>query len=223
LIEPFLNYLPKHDLARLTQRFRHLDIDPLELEKLEWLQDGRYLSYDERIGAAENIVHDMFQKCAEYISPFAIYNPSGWKYWSVHFSNNFRAREVYNGVLHENATHQAHFGRSGLKMLCADPRQEGSLYLFNQSARDGARIALYSDIPRDIDQHDRNASVRQFLQRAYRSSVAHRDDILATASAHPDISVVTRKGNPRRSLNGISLDDTLVLAPQRSFFFMPST
>ncbi|KXV76398.1 three-Cys-motif partner protein TcmP [Acetobacter cerevisiae] len=223
LIEPFLAYLPKHDSGGLAQRFRHLDITPQQLGKLEWFQDGRHLSYNERIGAAEYIVYNIFQECAQYISPFAIYNPKGWKYWSVHFSNNFRAREVYNGVLHDNATHQAHFGRSGLTMLCSDAKQKGALYLFDQSAREEAKAALYADIPRDIDLHNHVSSVRNFLQRAYRTSVAHRDDILATASMHPDISIITSKGNYRRSLNGITLDDTLVLAPQRSFFFMPKT
>lgn len=223
LIEPFLAYLPKHDLEHLAQRFCHLDINPQQFDKLAWLQDGRYLSYNERIGVAEYIVYNIFQECSEYISPFAIYNPRGWKYWSIHFSNNFRAREVYNGVLHDNATHQAHFGRSGLTMLCSDAKQKGNLYLFDQSGREEAKTALYADIPRDIDRHNHASSVRNFLQRAYRTSVAHRDDILATASMHPDISIITSKGNSRRSLNGISLDDTLVLAPQRSFFFMPNT
>ena len=76
---------------------------------------------------------DAFRMCARYVSPFSINNPDGWRYWLIHFANTYRARQVYNNVLHANSSTQAHFGRSGLNMLRYDPCHDGgSLYLFDE-------------------------------------------------------------------------------------------
>ena len=72
---------------------------------------------------------DVFRGCARYVSPFSINNPDGWRYWLIHFANNYRARQEYNNILHKNSSMQAHFGRSGLNMLVFDPKEgEGALY-----------------------------------------------------------------------------------------------
>lgn len=218
LIQPFLTYLPHHDDKRLRRIFQSLGLDPDKAEELAWTQDGVYLSYDERVGRAEMLVYSEFTERATYVSPFAIYNPVGWKYWSVHFSNISRAREVYNSVLHENSSHLAHFGRSGLQMWCSDLATDGALYLFDDRAREKSRILLTDDIPREVERMGGATDIRQFLEQSYRNSVAHREDLLESASGNPDLQIMTRNGNPRRSIKNIRFDDKLVLRPQRSFY-----
>ena len=65
------------------------------------------------------------------------------------FRQLYRARQVYNNILHDNASLQAHVGRSGLNMLSYDPRHdEGTLHLFDDTGRASARSQLLDDIPR---------------------------------------------------------------------------
>src|SRR3546814_15689587 len=85
------------------------------------------MSRNDWLGTAENIVFDAFRLCAPYVSTFSINNPGGWRYWLIHFANAYRARQVYNNILHDNASLQAHFGSSGLNMLSYDPRHDGML------------------------------------------------------------------------------------------------
>lgn len=101
------------------------------------------------LGAAERLVFGAFQSCAQYVSPFSINNPNGWRYWLIHFANAYRARQEYNDILHRNSTAQAHFGRSGLHMLSYDPAHaSATLYLFDVSGRKEAQEQLSDDIPR---------------------------------------------------------------------------
>jgi hypothetical protein len=74
------------------------------------------MSQKDWLGTAEKIVFDAIRLCAPYGRPFSINNPGGWRYWLIHFANAYRARQVYNNILHDNASLQAHFGRSGLNM-----------------------------------------------------------------------------------------------------------
>src|SRR3546814_273743 len=101
------------------------------------------------LGVAERIVFEAFRVCAPFVSPFSINNPGGWRYWLIHFANIYRARQVYNNILHDNSSLQAHFGRSGLNMLSYDPsHDEGMLYLFDIAGRTSAKKQLLEDIPR---------------------------------------------------------------------------
>ncbi len=59
------------------------------------------MSRKDWLGTAENIVFDAFRLCAPYVSPFSINNPGGWRYWLIHFANAYRARQVYNNILHD--------------------------------------------------------------------------------------------------------------------------
>ena len=100
------------------------------------------------LGAAECLVFEAFRTCAPYVSPFSINNPDGWRYWLIHFANFYRARQVYNNILHDNSSAQAHFGWSGLEMLHYDPDHErGALYLFDDPGREMAKGQLIDDIP----------------------------------------------------------------------------
>lgn len=173
------------------------------------------------LGAAERLVFETFRSCAPYVSPFSINNPEGWRYWLIHFANSYRARQVYNDVLHRNSTAQAHFGRSGLDMLAYDPAHEvGALYLFDVAGREGARVQLLDDVPRLIAETGDAIGVGEFYETIYNATPAHTDDIHSAIIENPDIEVITPAGGERRSANAINLGDVLRLKRQASFFPM---
>lgn len=148
-------------------------------------------------------------------------NPGGWRYWLIHFANVVRARQVYNNVLHDNATAQAHFGRSGLNMLSYDPSHEGgALYLFDLSGREGARTQLLTDIPRLISEAGDVIRVGEFYEGIYNATPAHTDDVHQAIIDNPDVQVITPAGRERRSAKAIDTGDVLKLKDQKSFFPM---
>lgn len=184
----------------------------------ELAKNGGLLSKADWLGEVERIVFENLKGCAPYASPFSIHNPDGWRYWLIHFANNYRARQVYNNILHENSTMQAHFGRSGLHMLSYDPSKEGELYLFNDNSRENAKKQLFEDIPRLINEHGDVLSVEIFYEAAYNETPAHSNDIHEMIILNPDLEVITPAGNERRKANTIRPEDTLRLKRQTSFF-----
>lgn len=144
MISSLLAFLQKNEPQHLRKRLEHVGLRESDVRMLNGL-----MTRNNWLGAAERIVFDAFRLCAPYVSPFSINNPDGWRYWLTHFANAYRARQVYNNVLHDNASLQAHFGRSGLNMLHYDPRHdEGMLYLFDDDGRSTAKEQLLGDIPR---------------------------------------------------------------------------
>jgi three-Cys-motif partner protein len=215
-IETLLTYLQKSNPAALTAQTRHLGVDLGNHSAFEEL-----MSRNEWLGAAERVVFDSFASCATYNSPFSINNPSGWRYWLIHFANRTRARQVYNNILHDKASNQAHFGRSGLQMLSYDPNDEqGSLYLFDVDGRKAARTLLLDDIPRMISNAGDVMTVSEFYESAYNATPAHADDIHKAIIESPDIEVITPDGGERRKAHTISPSDVLKLRAQTSFFPM---
>ena len=171
------------------------------------------------MGAAEQLVFKNFHRFARYVSPFSINNPDGWRYWLIHFSNSYRARQAYNMVLHHNATAQAHFGRSGLNMLSYDPRDdEGQAYLFDMSGRSTAREQLMYDIPRLVTDQGDAIGVEAFYEEIYNLTPAHRDDIHTAICNNTDLEVFTPSGGKRQKSTTISAGDMLKLKSQKSFF-----
>jgi hypothetical protein len=163
-------------------------------------------------------VFDAFRMCARYVSPFSINNPQGWRYWLIHFANAYRARQVYNNILHANSSMQAHFGRSGLDMLSYDPRDEdGALYLFDVPGRSRAVDQLMDDIPRLVSDAGDAVEVRQFYEGIYNLTPAHSDDIHRAIIENPDLEVLTPTGGWRRKATQIAVGDVLKLKRQRSF------
>lgn len=112
MISSLLAFLRKDQPDQLTTRLDYLGLKSADIGELNGV-----MSKNDWLGTAEKIVFDVFRRCAPYVSPFSINNPDGWRYWLIHFANACRARQVYNNILHDNATLQAHFGRSGLNML----------------------------------------------------------------------------------------------------------
>jgi three-Cys-motif partner protein len=216
-IESLLAFLSKTDPSILQQQLRPFgfgDSVPADL-------DNGLVSNRDWLGAAERLVFSTFRSIAAFSSPFSINNPDGWRYWLIHFANSFRARQVYNNVLHQNASYQAHFGRSGLNMLAYDPaRDAGLLYLFEQQDRVAAHEQLLTDIPRFVTEVGDMMSVGEFYDAVYNATAAHSDDIHAAMIGSGELHVLTAEGGERRRANTIAITDTLKLRHQRSLFPM---
>lgn len=216
MISSLLSFLQKSDPVRLTAQLRPFAIDSTNFEALEGA-----MSKPDWLGAAERLVFETFRTCAPFVSPFSINNPGGWRYWLIHFSNVYRGRQVYNNILHQNASSQAHFGRSGLNMLAYDPRHDdGSLYLFDLSGRERARSQLLEDIPRLISESGDVIAVGDFYESIYNATPAHTDDVHRAIIENPDVEVITPGGGERRKANTIGVGDVLKLKTQKSFFPM---
>ena len=130
-IEALVSFLRKSEPAFLASQLSHMGLENTDLRALEGAMNRKSW-----LGAAEKLVFEAFRACAPFVSPFSINNPDGWRYWLIHFANFYRARQVYNNILHQNSSAQAHFGRSGLNMLSYDPAQNGgTLYLFDEAGR----------------------------------------------------------------------------------------
>lgn len=216
MIQSLLAFLQKSDPTRLASQLRPFGLGIPDLEGLNGtMSKGVWL------GAAERLVFEAFRNCAPFVSPFSINNPGGWRYWLIHFANFYRARQVYNNVLHQNSTAQAHFGRSGLNMLSYDPSHEdGALYLFKSDDREVAREQLMTDIPRLISETGDVMSVADFYETIYNATPAHTDDVHRSIIENPDLEVITPAGGERRSSKTISVGDILKLKQQKSFFPM---
>lgn len=216
VIKSLLAFLQKDQPERLRVQLDHLGLPSNDIQSLDAL-----MSQKDWLGTAERIVFDAFRLCAPYVSPFSINNPDGWRYWLIHFANAYRARQVYNNILHDNASLQAHFGRSGLNMLSYDPRHdEGMLYLFDVSGRASAKDQLLGDIPRLITESGDAMSVMDFYESIYNVTPAHTDDVHAAIIENPDLEVITPIGGERRKANAIGVNDVIKVKTQRSFFPM---
>lgn len=215
-ISSLLAFLRKSNPELLAAQLGFLGVALADLSSLE----GR-MSNEAWLGAAERLVFASFRSCATYVSPFSINNPDGWRYWLIHFANNYRARQEYNDVLHQNSSAQAHFGRSGLHMLSFDPAHDSNaLYLFDMSGRIEGKKQLYEDIPRLVTDFGDAVSVGEFYGNIYNMTPAHMDDVHAAIIENPDLEVVTEQGGERRKANTIGPSDTLRMKQQRSFFPM---
>lgn len=212
-IQSLLTYLSRTNTKLMAAQVRPLGIDPAEFRTVDGLVTNAAW-----LGAAERIVFETFKGVARFVSPFSVTNPEGWRYWLIHFANNYRARQVYNDVLHGNGT-QAHFGRSGLNMLAYDPsHDEGALYLFEGSDRVKAKDQLLEDIPRLIAESGDAMNVAEFYEAAYNVTPAHKDDVHAAMFDSEELEIFTAAGGQRRKSSTISVTDTIKLKSQRSFF-----
>jgi three-Cys-motif partner protein len=213
-ISAFLAFLSKADPVLLAGQLKFLGLTPADLGSLE-----TRMSNKDWLGAAERMVYASFRNCARFVSPFSINNPDGWRYWLIHFASNYRARQEYNNVLHQNSTMQAHFGRSGLHMLSFDPNDDANaLYLFDVSGRSEAKKQLSEDIPRLLTDFGDAISVGEFYGSIYNMTPAHMDDVHSAIFENPELEVITEAGGERRKATTIGPDDTLRMKQQRSFF-----
>lgn len=217
-VQALITFLNRSNPEIIRKQLEYLNLRPGALAFSDEL-----VSKNEWLGTAERIVFEHFSECAPFVTPFSINNPGGWRYWFMHFANSYRARQVYNDVLHENSSEQAHFGRAGLRMLSYDPDHEkGSLYLFDKGAREAARQQLPEDIPRLVSDGGDTIGISEFYRSIYNETPAHSDDIHSAIFANTDLEVLTPSGNQRRFPHTISLEDTLRLKKQLSFY-LPNT
>ena len=212
-IEALVAFLRQSDPDRVRSQLAPFGIGDNALDDLD-----RIINRKNWLGAAERLVSQAFGTYAPYVSPFSINNPGGWRYWLIHFANSYRARQVYNNILHDNSSAQAHFGRCGLRMLHFDPEHEqGSLYLFDRSGRDAAKEQLIEDIPRMISDSGDVIGMADFYRNIYNETPAHAEDIHAAIIASPDTEAITPSGGQRRKAGSITANDLLKLKDQRSF------
>lgn len=212
-IQSLMTFLSRTDPNLLEAQVRTLGISSADLRN----NDG-IMSNNMFLGMAERLVFNSFKTTARFVSPFSIRNPDGWRYWLIHLANNYRARQVYNDVLHGNGT-QAHFGRSGLNMLSYDPSNEQDLlYLFEDENRRYAQEQLINDIPQFISNFGNTMSVSDFYEATYNITPAHKDDIHSAMIENSELEIHTQDGGRRRKGNTINIRDTIKLKPQRSLF-----
>src|SRR5882724_6248802 len=215
-IETLVSFLNQSDPDALAKQLAPFGVTVADLAQLDGL-----MSKQAWLGAAERIVFDAFRRCADYVSPFSIHNPQGWRYWLIHFANSVRARQEYNNILHQNSSSQAHFGRSGLHMLAYDPSETDSmLYVFDEAGRAQAKTQLHDDIPRFISNYGDTIGVGDFYAGIYNETPAHMLDINSAIIENPDLEVITEDGGERRKAGTIRISDTLRIKHQRSFFPM---
>ena len=138
----------------------------------------------------------------------------------MHFAKSYRARQIYNNILHENSSYQAHFGRSGLNMLSYNKKDEGKLYLFDPPGRAEAKTQLLQDIPHLISKSGDAMGVDEFYESIYNITPAHADDIHSAIMDNPDLEVLTVNGGQRRKASTIDVSDTIRLKKQTTFFPM---
>jgi len=212
-IEALVSFLRKSEPALIANQLAAVGLGMNDLRALE----GQ-MNKNSWLGTAERLVFRAFKECAPYVSPFSINNPQGWRYWLIHFATSYKARQVYNNILHENSSAQAHFGRSGLNMLSYDPAQDGTLYLFGESDRENATDELLEDIPRLIAESGDTVLVSEFYASIYNETPAHSDDVHTAIIQSTEIEVHTAGGGTRRKANTITAMDTLKFKSQRSFF-----
>lgn len=214
MISALLAFLKKNQPKQLFERLKHVGISNGDIEKLTTV-----MSRKDWLAAAEKMVFDNFKLFAPYVSPFSINNPDGWRYWMIHFANVYRARQVYNNILHDNAGQQAHCGRHGLNMLSYDPRYDDQiLYLFDQEARESAKKQLVGDIANLVTDVGGAMSVSNFYEVIYNDTPAHTDDIHSAIMENPDLEVLTNSGGERRKPNTIKVDDVIRRKSQMTFF-----
>ena len=212
-IQALIAFLRKSEPERLAAQLAHLDLTRTDLESLEGVMHKQTW-----LGTAERLVFEAFHTCAPFVSPFSINSLNGWRYWLIHFANSYRARQVYNNILHANSSTQAHFGRSGLNMLAYDPtHDDGSLYLFDALGHQTAQAQLSDDIPRLVSESGDVLGVADFYGHIYNSTPAHTDDVHAAIIDNPEIEVITPAGGERRKPNTIAVTDLLKLKAQMIF------
>ncbi|MBH9995883.1 MULTISPECIES: three-Cys-motif partner protein TcmP [Bartonella] len=214
MIGGFLQYASPSDIPKIQKNLDRIGISYEDLNAIRDIIDKK-----EWLGAAEKLIFDVFKECSTFFTPFSINHKDGYKYWLMHFANNYRARQEYNNVLHNNALHQAHFGRSGLNMLSYNSEDEGMLYLFDEEDRKVARGQLYDDIPNYINRNGGATQLREFYTKIFNNTPAHSDDIHKAIIENPDIEVITKAGGLRQKYNTIRADDYIRLKEQKSFFY----
>jgi three-Cys-motif partner protein len=213
-IESWLAFLQTTNPEQLSRQLERAGVRQTDFDQLKGAISNRGT-----LGLAEKLVFESLKDRAAYVSPFSIHNPEGWRYWMLHLAKSQRARQVYNDVLHDNSSNQAHYGRSGLNMLAYNPRDEtGFLYLFDKPARESAREQLIEDIPRFVSGAGDALLVEDFYAQIYNETPAHADDIKAAIITSPELEVWSERGVQRRKPGQISPTDVLKFSPQRHFF-----
>lgn len=217
-IQSFFTFLNKDAIAakeKIDRLFPNYDNNIFKE-----LKGKDFLSKREHAYIMERLVFSGLSGYAAYVSPFAIENPDGWKYWFLHFSNNLRARHVYTSTLYKNSNNQLHLGQKGLYMLRYNPEDDLNPFLFRDDQRDQCLNALLHDIPEFLSKIPKQSlTLEEFYTLISNKTPAHNDDIEKAILISNDISITTKKGGERRSINNFKPSDKIYLKPQMKFYF----
>jgi three-Cys-motif partner protein len=74
-IQTLLTFLHQTNRDALAKQLAPFGIHGDDLSQLDGL-----MSKNTWLGAAERLVFESFRRCANYVSPFSIHNPDGWRY-----------------------------------------------------------------------------------------------------------------------------------------------
>jgi len=216
MIKSMLAYLsPKLDNANALEPSLKRSVDALNTDFSE-ADFGK----NEWLGRAEKMVFDYLGQAAPFVSPFSIDSKGGWRYWLLHMAGSYRARQVFNDVLHQDDATQAHYGRAGLKMLSYRTGDDAQLYLFNETARETAKNELHGDIPKVVMASGDMLPMDEFYKITYNETPAHSDDIHEVMINNEDIEILTGiDGGQRQKPHTIVSTDFIRLKKQPSLFF----
>jgi len=190
-----------------------------------FFEDQSFRTKDEWLGAVERILHTELRTVANFVSPFAINQErnQGYNYWLLHFSKSHRAREVYNDVLHQNAGGQAHFGKSGLKMLEYTANETGvRKFDFGADFRTESKFALHTDLPAIIHEFGDVIPIELLKASIYNDTAVHPEELSAVMIENQDIEVLTPAGSKRRVATAIKDTDLVRVTTQKHLFPIPS-
>lgn len=96
---------------------------------------------------------------ATFYTPFFIRSADAHRdFWLIHLSGHFRARDVMVGLHWEQSTSFAHYGRSGLRMLGYDQKQDAEwtkqlmlpAFYFDETALASSQEELLDQLPKRI-------------------------------------------------------------------------
>jgi three-Cys-motif partner protein len=106
--------------------------------------------------ALQYALHEELKAVAPYYTPFFIYSEESHRdLWLIHYSQNYKARDVMVQQHWKHHNSSAHYGTSGYKMLGYEPGNDSKItrqlildgYMFDEAARKCTSESLYEDLP----------------------------------------------------------------------------
>lgn len=207
------NYISQIHVEQRNKLLKPFGFDEVTLRDFEVER-----SSNEFRGMLERAIFNAHRYVGEFHTPFLNKNPTGRDYALLHFARHYRAREVFNDVLHDHSNAMIHVGRGGLKMLSIERREDLVPYFFSDVDRQKERELLTEDLSRVVSENSGAISVNEFYREVYNNTPASSSEIRAAMINSPDLEVITEQNRARRSASQISAKDVLRLKSQRSLF-----
>ena len=214
MIGPLITYLNKKNKHDLMKQLEFLQISFSDIDNLfEGLNESNWRGY------AEKFVFQVFCSVSKFITSFSVYNPNGWKYWFIHFSNILAAKEAIVRILHKHSSTLGHYGKPGIDMFNFNPRLEYQDYLFEEVDRDLDYQYLMDDLPRLLENKQDYITIGNILGDIYNTTAASRESICKAILNSKDIILTTKDFGSRRKPNAVKNSDLIIRNRQRFFIY----